>query len=463
VARRVVAAGGLLYNFSTDGEIPAEGRTRALLRARVIDELTGAPPLETVTLESDMDFSFPRMVEGGIAGLVGMPREIFPPLAMKNYLTRLIVRAQGYISHQRDVTILQDQRTIAAPTPVPPPRYDMITVNDLTGLRVGQTLLVGPLDPTLTAVRIAALDFGTKQITIKPELSHAYAVGDPVVVVVPDDFIPADAGDFLLHRRPVVIRGRTVSVNGTTATPLPGTRVFPTGFWEMLPPAEMSVASQPPNFVALQPSLYLNRSTATASLRRREMLATLGNDKHLLEFISPGSARIKLSDRINLFANDVIAVDADDPDRHEFLTVASINGASTPDQPAEIILTLPLANAHRQSAVVRKVTPQAPGADNAFDREAISGDVCVFLTGLTDLDPANVVEIIDGANPDEYHSVSRFVATSDANGYFRLPPLSRVAQLEIQADHAGPPARTITQIFSPNYSQRENRLELMLR
>jgi hypothetical protein len=111
---------------------------------------------------------------------------------------------------------------------------------------------------------------------------------------------------------------------------------------------------------------------------------------------------------------------------------------------------------------VRRVTPQPGGPNNQLNREAIPGDTCVFLNSMNALGLANVVEIFGGGVglPSEYHRVSHFQTTSDTSGYFRLPPLSRVAQLEIQADDGGI-HQTIRRTLVPNYDERENRLDFI--
>jgi hypothetical protein len=107
------------------------------------------------------------------------------------------------------------------------------------------------------------------------------------------------------------------------------------------------------------------------------------------------------------------------------------------------------------------VTPQAPGFSNPLIRDAQAGDSCLFLNSMTDLATATVIEV-QGApgDPVEFHRVARFEATSDVDGYYRLPLLSRVAQLEIQADDGGAHP-VITRTFAPNYEDRENRIDFV--
>ena len=76
---------------------------------------------------------------------------------------------------------------------------------------------------------------------------------------------------------------------------------------------------------------------------------------------------------------------------------------------------------------------------------------------------ADEIEITGGPRPDEYHRVKTFSVTSDAEGYYRLPPLTRVAQLEIHAEKMiGAQTFHATTVFRPDYQQRDNRLDFIL-
>jgi hypothetical protein len=112
---------------------------------------------------------------------------------------------------------------------------------------------------------------------------------------------------------------------------------------------------------------------------------------------------------------------------------------------------------------VKQVVPQPLGASRQLTVDAMVGDTCVFLDALTGLAAAQEVQITGPPGPDEYHKLRNFSVTSDADGYYRLPPLSRVAQLEMHAAKTlGVQTFTTTITFRPDYRQRENRLDLTL-
>ena len=82
---------------------------------------------------------------------------------------------------------------------------------------------------------------------------------------------------------------------------------------------------------------------------------------------------------------------------------------------------------------------------------------------LTGLAGASEIQISSPAGADEYHRVMKFTVISDADGYFRLPPLSRVAQPKIRAEKTvGVELLRTDVILRPDYEQRENRLDLAL-
>jgi hypothetical protein len=281
-------------------------------------------------------------------------------------------------------------------------------------------------------------------------------------VSFPDNFVPYTIPDLGLHREPLVIRGRTMFATGSTKTPVPGATVRITGFWRTFPPANMVVAPEPPNLVSVTPTTYFARPAIAGRLRRCEMVHVAGEDKRLLAAATPGSDNVRISDRVNIGIGTVVAMSALDPGRTEYKTVANIIGNSTADQPATIFFTTPLALAHPGNALVQRATPQAPGADNQLTRATIVGDTCIFLNGMIDLGAANVVEIVGGPGiVNEYHRVHRFITTSDANGFYRLPPLSRVAQVNIQANDGVHPV--VNRTIAPEYGIAAQRADFVFR
>ena len=362
---RIVHTNLRAYGFSPDDAGPDIEKTWALLSARAVDEVTGEPPRTQLAIETDEVEMFPRVADGGLIGLAGIPARAFPDLNAPGYDVTFTVRAAGYI----------------------------------------------PLTQTATI----ALNLG-----------------------VIGAFAPTDIGALPLRRAPVVIKGRTVVAGGGPNVP-----------------------AAAPNILYLRPGLYFNRDLVNDRVRRRELQRVLGEDKRLLAAVEAGTDTIELSDRINVVVGSVLAIGAQDPERTEFGTVSAVGGATTADQPARITLAHPLARAHLRDELVIRVVPQAPGADNQLVRETIAGDRCVVLDGLADLAGVGAIEIAGGAALVEYHAIRLYTATSNADGYYRLPPINRAAQLELQADDGVHP--NITQIIVPNYAAGEHIVDFVFR
>ncbi len=351
-----------------------------------------------------------------------------------------------------------------------PPRGDMSIETDYPGLipRVAADGLLGLVGrPRQAFPALNPLDPGARTYDVRftvrgtGYLPRRDVVTFQLIPDFPNAFTPTHI-DLELHREPIMILGRTVEAVGNTNNPLPGMTVSITGIWLTVPPANVAPPPpDPPRLLSLRPPLYLPRTTATGALRQRELVPVIGQDKQLLENVAEGDTLLQLSDGVNLNPGDIVAIDAVDPDRSEFLTILSIAPSTTPTSVSGITLTHPLGQEHRRDVVVRRMLPQAPGFNNLLTRDAQSGDICVFLNSMTNLAAANVVEV-SGAlgDPVEFHRISRFTSISDADGYFSLPLLSRVAQLEVQVDDGGVHP-TQTRILIPNYEDRENRVDFV--
>ena len=299
-------------------------------------------------------------------------------------------------------------------------------------------------------------------VRVEGYVPQQVAVTVPQEPAFPQAFAPPPLLTLPLHREPVVITGRTVQALSTTTTPLAGATVRVTGIWRTPPPASVVVPPELPNLVSLQPPLYARRDALVGRLRHRDLQPSVGDDKVLLDDTPSGVNAIRLSNRQNLGLGDILLIDATRPDLAEFLAIQTIVGASTVAQPARITLDFPLAYAHRRNALVLRVNPQPfgpPGRD--FAQDGLAGDTCVFLQDLAGLAGAREVRITGGPSLPEEHRVRHFSVSSDADGFYRLPPLSRVAQLVIRAESA--PLTPVQREFRPDYTRRENRMDFTFR
>lgn len=387
--RQVVQTDLLTYTVSPDGQLLPGDQLSALAGVHLTDELTGRAPDGHVSIDADIAYSSRRIAEGGIAGVVGIPRRAFPALASSNYTANLTVTVDGFV-----------------PVAVP--------------IAVG---LEGPPNP------------------------------------FPQRFTPPPLAEVALHRQPIVFTGRVMQSSGAGLTPGAGATVAITGIWRTPPTPTSAPAPDAPDIVSLRPALYAARTAAAGTLTAQSLTPIVGDDKTLTAYINVGDNPVGISNSNNLNVGDVVVIDPDDVYLSEYLAIKSIVAGSTPSQPAAITLGIAPSIAHRLGAIVRKVTPGALAPAVALAQDAIAGDACVFLVGVGGLTPSQQAAITSGADPAEYHAVLLFSAVADADGYYVLPPFSRVAQVKIRAALGALGQDVVVQ---PDYSLTENRLDFLV-
>lgn len=285
----------------------------------------------------------------------------------------------------------------------------------------------------------------------------------PLQSAFPHAFTPLPWLDVPLHRQPVTLHGRTLRRNGAGTVTAAGARVEITEISRSIRPAPAAVAYQPAHLVSLSPPLATARQAGIAALAGRNY----SDEKRLVENAPVGANQIALSNRQNLSVGDTLWLDALQPARREQHTINTLSGGLNPGEPVTVTLAAPLAQAHARNAVALKDNGGVPWASVDFAVDALPGDVCVFLTSAATVadgyalaadNPPAVPPL-----PDEMFEVRRFVVTSDAQGYYRLPPLHRVAQAKIHAELIISPATYETEVeFRPDYTQAENQLDLIL-
>ena len=385
MARELIQNESNVYLVSLDDPVVTAARLSLLAGVRLVDELTGAPPAGGVAVTPLHPPSTPRVAEGGLVGLVGIPRNVFPKLATTAYAAEFTVAADGYLSRTLSIAI--------------------------------------PIDPTFPAT-----------------------------------FAAPPMADLRLHRVATSIWGRVMSLSGPVLAPAAGASVVIDGVWRT-PPASLSVVADPPNLVSLTTPLYADRGLG-AQLTVMPLTPVPGDDKATLDDLPAGANPVRLSNRLSLAPGDLVLLDPDDPDRAEYLSVVTVAGATTPAQPASFTFAFPTARTHRKGTVARKVTPGASGLVKSITVEGWSGDSCVFLADVLGLTVSFPVRISSAGIPDEYHTARTLSAVADAQGFFRLPPLGRVAQVSVRAKSG---ARAGSSKLQPDYARRTNVLDLMIK
>lgn len=401
MTRMVVEHQGRLFTVSPDDPTPAARRRQTLLRARLVDELTNTGTSRGASLHTAAHGLTPRVGGDGIAGFIGIPVDAFPDLDTIAYDVDIEIRGDWFIPETRRETLVVQGN-------------------------------------------------------------------------FPDDFQPHDFGDVPLHVKAVTIEGRVVNDDGVTRTPVPNAPVEITEMWRTLPTVSVPSPALPPNLVSITPPLYADRDTATGIMNAVTMTPAGGN----LRLMAParaGEETLRLANSTNLFPGDVVEVELldaallhHDPVKVEYLRIDAIERVDQ-SLPSTLTFELPLAFDHDENVLARLVNPQFPGGNLPLARRALATEQCLFPTNLAGLPGAQTIEVRGGTDldgnplPTEYHRVFLFDVTSLAaapgpEGFFRFPPISRVAQVTIQTT-IGPD--TVTKTFNPDYSLPVNRCDLV--
>jgi hypothetical protein len=297
------------------------------------------------------------------------------------------------------------------------------------------------------------------QVQAKGFIDLDFTVGVPAGSTLPIGAAPVP--QFFMHRAPIVLGGRVARMVSGQLQPVAGASVTVTGYWRQAPPAYATVPATTTNFISLAPQLYADRPAASATLDVLTLTPVVGSDQPLLMSIDAGATAIALPTSIGISAGDVLVIGADVPERAETMAVASAAPGVVSVGQTNVNLALPTIWAHRRGTTVRKVTVGAPTVSHPVTLDAQRGDACVFLNNLTGLSATQTVRMRSGGLPDGFHQASLLAATSDANGFYRLPPLTRAAQVRIDAKLTTP-SLTGEQIIRVDYSGAEDQLDFVI-
>ena len=249
----------------------------------------------------------------------------------------------------------------------------------------------------------------------------------------PNAFGFKDLGVVALHRRPVRLTGRVVS---RSSGALNLANVAITAVWPVL--EQPAGPADSPDAMPLFAGLYRDRTTGAA---RRRNLTPAPETKTLIRPADAGDTVVQLSDSVSISAGQVLGIEFGDPERLELIGIAAMNAGSTADQPAEFVLDHPLRRSHPQgAAAVRAVPSGGVGPANLIARSARSGDATIWLSGLNGIAAGtNAIEISGGIHPDEYQPTTTYSVTSLSQGQYMLPPIHRIAAVELTVSHATQP------------------------
>jgi len=475
MTRYAVAANDTVYTVSPLESPVAGNRHCALLTATLIDETTGRAPLAPLTViltQPSGAGAVARIIEPARLVVTGKPQIVFVPTLATTAELALTIQGPGFIDRDITVTFACKLRALALDG-----SGNVLTLDSNAALAAVQRLLIST--PDGARVELATLQTtgpGLNQVTLTQSLNSPYPAGSPVQPLPPDLTLE-------LHRAPTLISGRVLKRTGSTVAPLAAAAVRVSKLWRKVPPAGVTVGPEipvpggptpttpwAPPIAAIQPPCYAELTTAASvHFEDRPLDATM-TSKTLLDPVRAGATTVRLSDVTSMNPSDVLAIDADDQGRTEILEVVNITLSCTPSDWATVTLSHPLALAHAPGRVVRRLGAPLAGPSVALNYPALSGDTAVLFdtTGITG---THQVCIIDpGAPPVRcYHRLDILATTSDANGFYRLPPLSRAGKVEIAADETNPtppppppPLASGAIEIVPDYTLNANSLDVLV-
>lgn len=448
---RTVRNGPFDYRVADDDPLPRDLAWWAVLRTRAVDELTGEPPRNALTVATSTPGCRPRAREDGVCGLVARPRDISWPLLAQGRLDAEI-RAEGYLPRSLTAAIDASRRT----TPMTLAGATQLTV--FPGEAAPRTQFVPGRGVVLeTPVANVPHSFMITDDPISPPTANVVPLADVVVDLRPGPGpwrvagVPIVLPDQPLHRaRPTVLRGRVLRQPNANTAPVgaPLAQLGITGAWWT--GAEVPANSSPPHpvdFVAITAPLAFDHPAAT--LERITTTTHDGIARSLVSDAAAGASEIELSDVTSLTpgGGDTIVLEVANAAEREIVITASYTppvGATS----ARVRLATPLAfphAAHTQALnVALAFTPLG-----TLGREAQRGDRVLFASTLAGVAEGDVLRIAGGGATAELR-LTRVFPTYDVgantfadpvaiatDGSFTLPPIARVAQLQLFVRHAG--------------------------
>lgn len=281
----------------------------------------------------------------------------------------------------------------------------------------------------------------------------------PAQATFPDSFSGVPLGRIDLHRAPVTLEVHTFKLSATGApVPAGGADVQVTGVWRTVADLTQPAAPAPLLAIPLGATQPWPVGTGIDSV---SLVPVAEPTRVLAASAAPGDRTVSVSRAGDLSAGDLIGIDLADPDRRGYLTVQSLSAAGDQDSPVDLTLSGPVRIAHAAGVSVRRITAPPPSpADTTTTEPAAIGDPTVFVGTTAPFASVEWVRAAGASMLDEYLDSHLYRATSTADGTARLPPISRVAAVEITAVQGG---STATVRVTPDYPTPVNTVALTLR
>lgn len=458
MTRRTMQLGASAVRIADDDPLAGDLQQWAVVRARVVDELTGQPPRVPLSLVSALPCAQLRVADGGLCGLVARPRDVAGALQTPGTIV-VLVQAPGYLP--RDLTpqidAVRRQLVLLAPAgatsmtvtpadPLPAAPAQRLQFRPGRGLLTARAVAAGADDFTLVS---SAAPAGANDVPRQAPLDAARWAGSAVAGV------PLALGDTALHRaRAIAIRGRiqrTLPGPPPALVPAVGAGFGVIGYWADYP-STRSAPAQPLDFVALDPPLYLAQDVGAPI--EGITPAPIGAALSVRAQAAAGSTELLLSPHgaLNPAGGELLQLGDPLQADVEIVTTAGFTPPVDAAGPARVRLHTPTARLHRASTPAQRCLPTLPQPAGAVLREAQPGDAVVFGGNVAALPTAGWLIVAPGtargsvhryrqipratptglAAPNDY-AFSHAAPIDAASGAFEWPALGRVAQLAVIA------------------------------
>jgi len=465
MSRRTVDLDGVAITVSPL-EAPRTGlRQVAIMAIEVIDGTTGRRPLAPISAAIIEPATGCRLhgPDNGLVGITGRPAKVFATAFPNPARIAVRIAAPGFVTRIVTVDFAVQARTLTAA-----PAGTVLTLSSAAGLGAGSRLLVAMPDSAIMEIgTVATPGPGIGQVTLLQPLSASYPAGAPVQPLPHDQRIE-------LTPMAVMLAGRVTRLVAGAPVPIVGGAVTLAKLWRQAPPAGVSVPPEPPvpgvpppptfpaPILAIHPPLYADVPAGALMEIEDRPLDGAFVAKRLHTDTAADSERLAMSDWQTIAVGDVLAIDDDDDDRRELFEVTSLPppGSSTAS-PGLIGLDRPTAMAHRAGCPVRRLGAPSGAASVALNYPGAAGDTTLLLD-TTGLAGGHQIRIVDPGPPaHSYHRMALYDAVTDADGYFRLPPLTRTGRIELHAQN-GTATLTADHELVPDYRLPINQHDMIV-
>ncbi len=397
MTRRVVQANDIDYIYESDGVVSEGRRLRAIAHGRLIDELTKQPLRTSIRITTNRPGLLSKVQPEGHVGVVGVPARSFSEPSLDSN------------SHSFEISF-EAQGYIPH----------------------SETITVGPI------------------------------AGYPDSISSTD--LPVALGEIQMHRTATVISGRVMTIGSSDSAspplPAPGAQVSITSITRQTPSPDTTPVADPFVPISIHPGLFKHRDIGT-HCRKIQLTPAPEPARNLVQSARQGETRLKLSSVENLSPGDILLIDANSIDRKEYLQIDSILPLGGNNTPGWVSFVHPFSCDHSNGVSVQRVVPQSFGPeDNTLGASGNTGDRCLLLNNVINgINDHDVIEISNGSH-SEYHVARLFSVSTDGDGYYRLPPLSRVGLLTLHAE-------SVTQSgdvedFIPDYNRTNNLIDVVI-